>query len=60
MANGLGVLAGDVAKMLPKPKGLPMVVVLKIDKAKQREGSDVFTESGEMLPEEFEGLKKYI
>ena len=33
----------DMAKMLPKPKGLPMVVV--------------FAEDGEMFPEDIEGLK---
>jgi len=33
----------DVAKMLPKPKGLPMVVV--------------FAEGGEMFLEDIEGLK---
>ncbi len=55
-----GMLTGDVAKMLPKPKGLPVVVVLKIDKAKPREGRVVFAEGGEMFPEDIEGLKKYI
>ncbi len=54
------MLVGDVAKMLPKPKGLPVVVVLKIDKAKPREGRVVFAESGEMFPEDIEGLKSYI
>ena len=55
-----GMLVGDVAKMLPKPKGLPVVVVLKIDKAKPDEGTVVFAEGGEMFPEDIEGLKKYI
>ena len=50
----------EVAKMLPKPKGLPVVVVLKMDKAKRREGKVVFAEGGEMFPEDIEGLKKYI
>ena len=50
----------DVAKMLPKPKGLPVVVVLKIDKAKPGQGTVVFAEGGEMFPEDIEGLKKYI
>ena len=54
------MLVGDVAKMLPKPKGLPVVVVLKLDKAKGREGKVVFAEGGEMFPEDIEGLKKYI
>ena len=55
-----GMLTGDVAKMLPKPKGLPVVVVLKIDNKKGREGKVVFAEGGEMFPEDIEGLKKYI
>ena len=57
------MLTGEVAKMLPKPKGLPVVVVLKIDKTKpqkSREGKVVFAEGGEMFPEDIEGLKKYI
>ena len=52
-----GMLVGDVAKMLPKPKGLPVVVVLKVT---GREGKVVFAEGGEMFPEDIEGLKKYI
>ena len=55
-----GMATTDVAKMLPKPKGLPVVVVLKIDKLKLREGTVVFAEGGEMFPEDMEGLKKYI
>ena len=52
-----GMLTGEVAKMLPKLKGLPVVVVLKV---KSREGKVVFAEGGEMFPEDIEGLKKYI
>jgi thiol-disulfide isomerase/thioredoxin len=55
-----GMLTGDVAKMLPKPKGLPVVVVLKIEKAKPNEGKVVFAEGGEMFPEDIEGLKRFI
>ena len=55
-----GMLTSEVAKMLPKPKGLPVVVVLKIDKAKPGQGTVVFAEGGEMFPEDIEGLKKYI
>ena len=55
-----GRVTPDVAKMLPKPKGLPVVVVLKIDKLKLREGKVVFAEGGEMFPEDIEGLKKHI
>ena len=50
----------DVAKMLPKLKGLPVVVVLEIGKKEGREGKVVFAEGGEMFPEDIEGLKKYI
>ena len=59
-----GMLTLEVAKMQPKPKGLSGVVVLKIDKANPgvgpRQGAVVFAESGEMFPEDIEGLKKYI
>jgi thiol-disulfide isomerase/thioredoxin len=55
-----GMLVGDVAKMLPKPQGLPVVVVLKVDKANGREGKVVFAEGGEMFPEDIEGLKRFI
>ena len=55
-----GMVTLEVAKMLPKPKGLPVVVVLKIDKMKRREGKVVFAEGGEMFPEDIEGLKKYL
>jgi thiol-disulfide isomerase/thioredoxin len=55
-----GMLVGDVAKMLPKPKGLPVVVVLKVDKVNGREGKVVFAEGGEMFPEDIEGLKRFI
>ena len=55
-----GMLTGDVAKMLAKPKGLPVVVVLKVDSTKLSEGRVVFAEGGEMFPEDIEGLKKYL
>ena len=58
-----GMLTADVAKMLPKPMGLPVVVVLKIDRTSSRnprEGKVVFAEGGEMFAEDIEGLKKYI
>ena len=55
-----GMVTPEVAKMLPKPKGLPVVVVLKMDKKKGSEGKVVFAEGGEMFPEDIEGLKKYI
>ncbi len=52
-----GMLTPQVAKMLPKPRGLPVVVVLKIS---DRKGKVVFAESGEMFPEDIEGFKKYL
>ena len=59
-----GILTPEVAMMLPKPKGLPVLVVLKMDKmrpgVRPRQRTVVFAESGEMFPEDIEGLKKYI
>ena len=52
-----GMLTPQVARYLPKPAGLPVLVVLKV---KGREGKVVFAEAGEMFPEDIEGLKKYI
>ena len=52
-----GMLTPQVAKMLPKPAGLPVVAVLKIS---DRKGKVVFAEGGEMFPEDIEGLKKYL
>ena len=55
-----GTVTIEVAKMLPKPRGLPVLAVSKIDKTGQREGKGVFAEGGKMFPEDIEGLKKYI
>jgi thiol-disulfide isomerase/thioredoxin len=49
-----GMLAPDVAKVLPKPKGLPVTVV------RGRDGRTVFAEGGEMFPEDVEGLAKFL
>lgn len=46
-----------IAKVLPKPAGLPVVVVLKVN---GRGGKVVFAEAGEMFPEDVEGLKKFL
>lgn len=54
-----GLLTPAVAKVLPKPAGLPVVVVLKVA-ADGRSGQVLFAEAGEMFPEDVEGLKKYI
>ena len=49
-----GMLTPEVAKMLAKPAGLPVVVV------RGRDAKVVFAESGEMFPEDVEGLKKFL
>lgn len=49
-----GMLTPQVATVLPKPKGLPVVVV------RGRSGKVVFSESGEMFPEDVEGLAKFL
>ena len=49
-----GMLTPEVAKVLPKPKGLPVTVV------RGRAGRTVFAEAGEMFPEDIEGLAKYL
>jgi thiol-disulfide isomerase/thioredoxin len=49
-----GMLTPEVAKVLPKPKGLPVTVV------RGRSGKTVFAEAGEMFPEDIEGLAKYL
>lgn len=49
-----GMLTPEVAKVLPKPKGLPVVVV------RGRDGKVVLAEAGEMIPEEIEGLAKFL
>ncbi|WP_309683078.1 TlpA disulfide reductase family protein [Polaromonas sp.] len=54
-----GMLTPEVARLLPKPVGLPVLVVLKVA-ADGRNGTVVFAESGEMFPEDVEGLKKYL
>lgn len=48
-----GMLTPDVAKVLPKPKGLPVEVV------RGRDGKVVLAEAGDMIPEEIEGLAKF-
>jgi thiol-disulfide isomerase/thioredoxin len=44
----------EVAKVWPKPRGLPVVVV------RGRNGRVVFAEAGEMVPEDIENLKNYL
>ena len=55
-----GLLTAEVARVLPKPAGLPVVVVLKVNGQDGRSGRVVFAETGEMFPEDIEGLKKYL
>ncbi len=55
LAAGMMVL--EVAKMLSKLKGRPLVMVLR---ANGRKSTAMFAEGGEMFPEDIEGLKKYI
>lgn len=52
-----GMLTPEVAKVLPKPDGLPVVVVMKVN---GKHGKVLFAEAGEMFPEDVEGLKKYL
>jgi thiol-disulfide isomerase/thioredoxin len=47
-----GMATPEVARILPKPKGLPVIVV------RGRDGRVVFAEAGEMFPEDIEGLAK--
>ena len=54
-----GMLSPEVARVLPKPDGLPVVVVLKVNK-NGRDGKVLFAEAGEMFPEDVEGLKKFL
>ena len=52
-----GMVTPEVLKVLPKPDGLPVVVVLKVS---GKSGKVLFAEAGEMFPEDIEGLKKYL
>jgi thiol-disulfide isomerase/thioredoxin len=54
-----GMLTPEVATKLPKPAGLPVVVVLKVARDGQS-GKVVFAEAGEMFPEDVQGLKKFL
>lgn len=54
-----GMLSPEVAKKLPKPAGLPVVVVLKVA-SDGSTGQVVFAQAGEMFPEDVEDLKKFL
>jgi thiol-disulfide isomerase/thioredoxin len=56
-AKGYGfpaAMATQAAKVWPKPRGLPVVVV------RGRNGNVVFAESGSLFPEDVQGLKKFL
>ncbi len=49
-----GMLTPAVARVLPKPKGLPVTVV------RGRDGRVLLAEAGEMFPEDIEGIEKFL
>lgn len=49
-----GMLTPEVAKIMPKPQGLPVTVV------RGRDGRVVLAEAGEMFPEDIEGIAKFL
>jgi thiol-disulfide isomerase/thioredoxin len=53
-------LLQEDTKFLHKPRGLPVVVVLKVNGRDGRSGKVMFAEAGEMFPDDVEGLKKYL
>ena len=44
----------DIARVLPKPKGLPVTVVLG------RDGRVVMSEAGQLFPEDVEGVTRFL
>ncbi|MDO8279102.1 MAG: TlpA disulfide reductase family protein [Burkholderiaceae bacterium] len=49
-----GMVTPAVARVLPKPRGLPVTLV------RGRDGTVIWAESGEMFPEDVEGLAKFL
>lgn len=49
-----GMVTPAVARVLPKPRGLPVTLV------RGRDGTVVWAESGELFPEDVEGLAKFL
>ncbi len=49
-----GMLTPDVARTMPKPRGLPVTVV------RGRDGRVVLAVAGEMFPEDIEGIAKFL
>lgn len=50
----VGMLSAEVAKIMPKPRGVPVTVV------RGRDGRVVLAEAGEMFPEDIEGIAKFL
>lgn len=50
----VGMLTPEVARTMPKPSGLPVTVV------RGRDGRVVLAQSGEMFPEDIEGIAKFL
>lgn len=49
-----GLLTGEVAHALPKPKGLPVTI------ARGRDGRVAATETGQLFPEDVEALARFL
>jgi len=49
-----GLLAGEVARVLPKPKGLPVTI------ARGRDGRVAAAETGQLFPEDVEALARLL
>ncbi|UFU11349.1 TlpA family protein disulfide reductase [Ideonella dechloratans] len=49
-----GLLAGEVARALPKPKGLPVTI------ARGRDGRVAAAETGQLFPEDVEALARFL
>ncbi|MCO5976071.1 TlpA family protein disulfide reductase [Ideonella sp. NS12-5] len=49
-----GLLTGEVARVLPKPKGLPVTI------ARGRDGRVVAAETGQRFPEDVEALARFL
>lgn len=49
-----GLLAGEVARALPKPKGLPVTI------ARGRDGRVAAAETGQLFPEDIEALARFL
>ena len=50
----VGMLTPQIARVLPKPRGLPVTLV------RGKDGKVLFAEGGEMFPEDIEGLARFL